>query len=122
MRAEADVNGRVVPPRAYRDRTSQTFDPAQHPVDIGLLWVDCTSTYSSGCAYDAALLQPTITCDGEREKLPELISLWLVALSTVLVLAGERGSIARLPSAVVTRRRCRSQTLLATGRWKFPDF
>ncbi len=65
MRAEAHLYGRIVPPRAFRDRTSQTFDSAQHPVDIGLVWVDCTSTIS--CGYEPALLQPTITCDREME-------------------------------------------------------
>lgn len=50
----------------FRVYTLQTFDLAEHPADITLEWVECTSTLS--CDLGAGLLQPVITCAGEMEN------------------------------------------------------
>ena len=41
----------------------QTYDPAEHPVEIALEWVECSSAYS--CDAEAGILQPVILCEGE---------------------------------------------------------
>ena len=50
-----------------RRNASQVFDPAQHPADITLDWVECTGILS--CSAAAALLQPVITCEGEMPSI-----------------------------------------------------
>ena len=45
----------------------QTFDPAAHPADTTLSWVECEGILS--CAAGAALLQPVITCAGEARRI-----------------------------------------------------
>ena len=45
-------------------RVLQTFDSAEHPVDITLEWAECPEGL---CEYGAAASQPVITCVGETK-------------------------------------------------------
>ena len=50
-------------PSLSRLNASQVYDPAVHPADVTLNWVECDGIYD--CAAAPAVLQPVITCEGE---------------------------------------------------------